>query len=278
MAYKTEIIATLAAGVSFQRFLRPYMIGCTILCTISLIANHWISPNANKYITEFHIKYIWPKKVASGHNAHLRLSPNTYAYVEGYNYNDGYGRRFTYETTQGTLLKEKIMAEKASYDSVKKIWTLTNVTIRTNNGIKETLVEKPEMKRRYPFTAHDLDEDIRTKEAMTTPELMRFAAKEKQRGKENVNMFLIELHRRTAQPFAGFILTIIGASIASRKVRGGGGLHLAVGIVMSALYMLFFQFSQTFSTNAGLDPLIAVWIPNFIFSFVALYFYRQQIK
>lgn len=278
MAYKTEIIATLAAGVSFQRFLRPYVMGSIILGIVSLLANHWVVPIANKNITDFHVKYIWLKKVASSHNVHLRLNPNTYVYMEGYNYNEGYGRHFSYEKMDGTLLTEKITADRAYYDTVKKEWKLTNVAIRKNMGMKETLVEKPEWKQKYGFTPHDLDDDNRNKESMTTPELIRYTERERQRGKESVNYYLIELHRRTAQPFAGFILTIIGACIASRKVRGGSGFHLAIGIVMSALYMLFLQFSQTFSTNAGLDPLLAVWIPNLTFAVLAIYLYRREIK
>lgn len=278
MAYKTEVIATLAAGVSFQRFLRPYVIGSILLGMLSLLANHWVVPGAQKNITEFHIKYIWAKKVSTDNNVHLRLNPHTYVYIEGYNFNDGFGRRLSVETVEGTLLKEKITAERAYYDSVKKDWRLTNVMIRTNNGLKETLVLKPELRRKFAFTPADLDDDNRNKESLTTPELIRYTERERQRGRESVNFYLIELHKRTAQPFAGFILTIIGACIASRKVRGGSGFHLAVGIVMSALYMLFFQFAQTFSTNAGLNPLIAVWIPNAVFGVVALYLFLKQIK
>ncbi|WP_157976988.1 LptF/LptG family permease [Taibaiella helva] len=278
MAYKTEVIATLAAGVSFQRFLRPYVIGSFLLGIVSLLANHWVVPEANKNITEFHIKYIWPKKVATDNNVHLRLNAHTYVYIEGYNFNDGYGRRLSVETVDGTVLKEKIMADRAYYDSAKKEWRLTNVQVRTNNGLKETLVVQPELRRKFPFSPQDLDDDDRNKEALTTPELIRYIERERQRGRESVNFYLIELHKRTAQPFAGFILTIIGACIASRKVRGGSGFHLAMGIVMSALYMLFMQFSQTFSTNAGLNPLIAMWIPNVIFGIVAIYLFSRQIK
>jgi lipopolysaccharide export system permease protein len=278
MAYKTEVIATLAAGVSFQRFLRPYVMGSIILGIISLLANHWVVPIANKNITDFHVKYIWPKKVSTDNNIHLRLNPHTYVYIEGYNYADGFGRRLSVERVNGTDLKEKITAERAYYDSLKKEWRLTNAVIRTNNGLKETLVLKPELRKKFPFTPADLDDDDRNKESMTTPELLSYTERQRQRGRESVNIYLIELHKRTAQPFAGFILTIIGACIASRKVRGGSGFHLAMGIVMSALYMMFFQFSQTFSTNAGLNPLLAVWIPNIIFGALALYLYRKQIK
>jgi lipopolysaccharide export system permease protein len=130
----------------------------------------------------------------------------------------------------------------------------------------------------FPFKPRDLEEDEAVKDALTTPELNKYIAREKLRGRETLNFFYIEKHRRTAQPFAGFILTMIGVCIASRKVRGGSGLHLAMGIVISALYIMAMQFTTTFSTKAGLNPILAVWIPNFIFGIVALLLYRRQIK
>ncbi len=278
MAYRTEIIAMLAGGVSFRRFLRPYIIGSIILGTLSLLVNHWVVPVANKNITDFHIKYIWSKKIATDNNVHLRLNPHTYVYIEGYNFVEGYGRKLTIETIDDMHLQEKLTADKAHYDSVKKEWKLTNVVIRKNDGLKENLSLHTELTQKLPFTPEDLDDDDRVKETMTTPELIRYTERELLRGRENINFYLIELHKRTAQPFAGFILTIIGVCIASRKVRGGSGLHLAVGVIISALYMLFLQFSQTFSTNAGLNPLLAVWIPNFLFGIVALYLFLKQIK
>jgi lipopolysaccharide export system permease protein len=278
MAYRSEIIAIFAAGVSFKRFLRPYIAGCIILGGISLLANHWIVPLANQNINDFQTLYIWSKRVSSPNNLHLRLSPKLYIYLGNYNYTQNHGNTFTAETFDGTLLKEKIMAKGASYDSVKKEWILKDVTIRKNNGLKESLTTLGQLTKHYPFTPDDLDDDDRVKETMTTPELIRYTKTQQLRGRENVNAYLIERYKRTAQPFAGFILAIIGVCIASRKVRGGSGLHLALGIVLSALYMLFLQFTQTFSTNAGLNPFMAVWIPNLIFGVVALYLYRKQIR
>ncbi len=279
LAYKSEIIAILASGVSYQRFLRPYVIGAAFLCTLSLLANHWVVPRANKQRLAFEDTYIHSAALTSDRNVHLRLSPHLYVYVQSYDYSNNIGYRFTAETIDGTLLKEKIMAERASYDSIKGVWKLYTVTTRTNDGVKESLTYTPEMVKQYPsFTPHDLEEDDAIKEALTTPELNRVIAREKLRGRENLNFFYVEKHRRTAQPFAGFILTIIGVCLASRKIRGGSGLHLALGIVISAMYIMAMQMSTTFSTKAGLNPLIAVWIPNFIFGALALYLYRRQVK
>lgn len=278
LAYKSEIIAILASGVSFQRFLRPYVIGGGFLCALSLVANHWVIPSANKQRLAFEDKYVNSATLYSDRNVHLRLSKDLYIFMQNYEYAPNIGYRFTAEKIDSTLLKEKLMADRVSYDSIKKIWTLYNVLIRTNDGLKETVRTMPELKMRYPFTPHDLNEDDAVKEALTTPELNKYIAREKLRGRENLNVYYVEKERRTAQPFAGLILAMIGVCIASRKVRGGSGLHLALGIVISALYIMSLQLSTTFSTKAGLNPTIAVWIPNAVFGSVAFYLFRKQIK
>lgn len=278
MAYRSEIIATLAAGISFKRFLRPYVVGAILLGMVSLLANHWAVPMANKNINDFLSKYIWSQSQVSSSNLHLRLSKNLYIYLHNYNYMSNKGNWFTAETIDGTLLKQKVMARTASYDSVSKIWTLNDVTIRENNGLKEQLHHYPVWTHKYAFSPNDLDVDADIKETMTTPQLIRYTDLQIARGREDVNYFLLERYKRSAQPVSGFILTIIGVCIAARKVRGGSGLHLAVGIVISAFYMLLLQFANTFSTNAGLSPLLAVWLPNVIFGAVALYLYRKQLK
>lgn len=279
LAYKSEIIAILSSGVSFQRFLRPYLIGSGFLCLISLIANHWIIPVANKQRIAFEDKYINDADFkVSGENIHLGISKGTYIYIQNYNFVNNTGNHFTAEKIDGTFLKEKLMADYVVYDTVKKIWHLHNVMIRTNDTLKETIRNIPLMDTTYAFTPADLNTSDAIKEALTTPELDRYIAKEKLHGSENLNFYFVEKDRRTAQPFAGFILTIIGACIASRKIRGGSGLHLALGIVISALYIMFLQLSTTFSTKDAFNPLIAVWLPNIVFGFVALYLYRRQLK
>jgi lipopolysaccharide export system permease protein len=278
LAYKSEIIAILATGASFNRFLRPYFIGATFLCGVFLVANHWIVPIANKQRLAFEEKYVQSTVTTSDHNVHLRLSPQLYIYVQSYDYQLHTGFDFTAEKIDSTALTERISAERIIYDSLHKTWHLYQVTIRRNNGLNEELNFLPELKVAYPFTPHDLRNDDDIKEALTTPELNSYIARETLRGRENLNFYYVEKYRRTAQPAAGFILCIIGACISSKKIRGGSGLHLAMGILISAVYMMFLQFSTTFSTKAGLNPLIAVWIPNLVFACVAWILYRRQIK
>lgn len=277
IAYKSEIIAILASGVSFTRFLRPYVIGGILLCGGSLLANHYIVPSANKQRLAFEDKYIHYTPENADQNVHLRLTKTLYIFMQSYNFKTNSGNRFTAETIDGTLLKEKVMADRISYDSLKKEWTMYNVSIRRNDGLNEKLEWKNEFKQKYPFTPADLDEDEYVKEELTTPQLTKYIAREKLRGRETLNLYYIEQHRRTAQPFAGMILVIMGACIASRKIRGGSGLHLALGIVLSAAYIMVMQFSTTFSSKGGMDPLLAVWIPNIVFGIIALILYRRQI-
>lgn len=278
MAYKSEIIAILSSGVSFQRLMRPYLIAGGLLCLISLIANHYIVPAANKKRIAFEDKYIHYTAQSSDKNVHLRLREDLYVFIQNYDFTSNFGYRFTAETIEDTHIKEKLMADRVSYDSVKKTWMLYGVKIRTNDSLSETFTQKAEMEKKFPFTPDDLVEDEAIKDALTTPQLNKYIAREKLRGRETLNFFYVEKYRRTAQPFAGLILTIIGASIASRKVRGGSGLHLAVGIIISAMYIMAMQLTNTFATNAGLNPLLAVWIPNIIFSVLAAYLFFRQVK
>ena len=279
LAYKSEVIAMLSSGVSFQRFLRPYVIGGGFLCVISLLANHWVIPVADKQRVAFEDKYINDAMyIYPGENVHLAISKDTYIYIQSFNFANVTGSHFTAEKMKGTHLAEKLMAEQINYDSVKKIWHLHNVVIRKNDTLKESLAMVPEMDMKYPFVPQDINNNEAQKEGLTTPQLNQYIATELLRGRENLSSFMVELHRRTAQPFAGLILTIIGACIASRKIRGGSGFHLALGIAISAVYIMLMQLSTTFATKSSLSPFIAVWIPNVIFAGVAYFLYRRQVR
>lgn len=278
LAYKSEIIAMLATGMSFNRFLRPYIIGALLLGGLALLTNHFIVPMANKERFRFEAKYVKEQVRSSDNDVHLQLSENLLVYMQTFDYSANRGTRFTAERIKGTVLKEKIMAESVLYDSVKKEWKLQSVTVRTNDSLKEQLKALPELTEKFPFTPKDLKKDIEGQGALTTPELTRYIEKQKLHGNANLNIYYIEKYRRTSQPFAGLILTIIGVSIASRRIRGGSGLHLAIGIVIAAIYELAIQFTSTLSTNADLSPLLSVWIPNILFAPVAYILYRRQVK
>jgi lipopolysaccharide export system permease protein len=155
---------------------------------------------------------------------------------------------------------------------------LQEAVSRNLSGIHETLRNDLIRLKTFAFKPIDLVERREIKQMMTTPELNAFINKEKQKGSQSLNEYLVEFHRRTASPFSAFVLSIIGACIASRKVRGGSGVHLAVGLMISAVYIFLMQFSTTFSLKGNLHPLIAVWIPNFLFGILALFIYRKYSK
>lgn len=278
LAYKSEIIAMLATGTSFQRFLRPYFIGATLLGMLALWANHLVVPAANKQRLAFEDTYVHEALTSTSTNIHIRLSPTLYVYVQRYDFGNNTAYKLTAETFNGTRLTEKIMAEQAHFDSVRNGWNLRDVTIRDNDTLRETLRHEDTLYRAYNFKPLELVDDNDDMQALNTPELLQMIHKQEIRGAETLNLFYVELHRRSAQPFAGLVLTIIGACIASRKIRGGSGYHLAVGMILSAVYMMLIQFSSTLSIKGGLNPLLAVWAPNIIFGIVAYALYRRQSR
>ena len=278
LANRSEIIAMLSSGMSFRRFLRPYVIGSVIISIALLLANHYIIPRANKSRLQFEEKYLWEHAYSKDDNFHMRINPTEYIYMQSYNHESRTGYRFSYEKVEGTFITKKISADRCTYDSVKKQWKLFDAIIRNNQGAKESMVRKPSVFEKFNFDPSDLIERREQKQLMTSPQLNAFIKKEEEKGSEALTEFYIEKYRRTASPFSAFVLSIIGACIASRKVRGGSGIHLAVGLLISAIYILMMQFSTTFAIKGDLHPFIAVWIPNIVFSFVAIYFYKRYSR
>lgn len=278
LAYRSEFIAIQAAGVKIGRILRPYLVGSILVGAVSLTFNHYLVPKADKVIYAFEEEYIRNTKKTSDADVHIRLSASQYVYCLKFDLERNQGQLFTEETFEGTLLKEKIFAENVSYIDSTDTWILKAVTIRTNDGLNETIQKFDTLQKKYNLSPQDFTEDIQRKSAMTTAELYAKTDLEQSRGLENLQAYAYEMHRRSADSFAGIILTVIAVAIATRRIRGGSGLHLAIGIVISAFFLLFMQFSKTFAINADLSPLLAAWIPNIAFTVVAyiLYLWRSR--
>jgi lipopolysaccharide export system permease protein len=278
LANRSEIIAILNTGMSFNRFLRPYFIGASIICTVLLFANHFVIPKANKKRLQFEQQYVWERSYSKDDNVHMRISPTEFIYMQTYNPESQSGFRFSYEIIEGTLLKEKWLAEKCQFDTVKKLWNLTSVVIRKNDSLKETVEVVQTKNRKFSFTPDDLIQRREAKQMMTTPQLNTYIQREEAKGSEGLSEYYIEKYRRTSTPFSAFVLSIIGACLASRKVRGGSGVHVALGLVISAIYIFTIQFSTTFAIKGNLHPMLAVWIPNMLFGVLAYYIYRRFSK
>ncbi len=276
LAYRSEFIAMQASGIPLRRILRPYWIGSILIGLVSLAFNHFLVPMADQNLYAFEEKFVRGEKKTTDMDVHIRLLPQQFVYCMKFDLERNNGQLFTEENFEGTLLTKKIFAENVSYIDSSKTWVLKTVMIRTNDGLKEKIEKVDSLHRHYKLKPQDFTEDIQRKSAMTTPEIYAKTDLEQSRGLENLQAYAYEMHRRTADSVAGIILTLIAVAIASRKIRGGSGLHLAIGIVISAIFLLFMQFSKTFAINTGLSPLLAAWIPNIIFSVVAYYLYWKQ--
>ncbi|RPD38931.1 LptF/LptG family permease [Chitinophaga barathri] len=279
LAYKTEIVAILSAGVSFRRFLRPYWVGAILFASILWAANRWVVPAANRIRTTFENKYVSaPKDAEALKDKTLRVDSVTYITFGYYDPNYKNGSNFVLKRINGQQVVYNLKADRVSWDSVGRKWKLDFITERTINGMRETLRQANDTSIKIPLHPSEMVEEKNKEQAMTTPELNRYLEREELRGAEGLNVYYVEKHRRTSAAVAVIILVLIGAIISSRKVRGGSGLHLALGIVISAMYILFMQFSTVFATKADLNPLLAAWIPNFVFAGLALYLYSRAPK
>lgn len=273
MADNSEIISMLNAGMSFRRLMVPYLVSAGAIGGVHLFANHIIIPMANKSRLDFEHAYVWKEKDrGKTRDIHMFISDDTKIYVRDYFKRDSIARYFQLEKFEGNTLKYLIKADKAEWQGPPNNWRLSDYEIRTFDGRNETLIQgkgKQVLDTTINFYPNDFVRYDDTKDMITTPSLYKFIEEEKQRGIGNTKLYEIEMQRRNADPFAIFIVTLIGMAVAARKVRGGMGMHLAVGMALSAIFIFLSKFSITFATNKSLSPFLGVWIPNIVFSIIA---------
>lgn len=290
MASRSEIVAILASGVTYNRWLKPYVLAGSFLGALLWLGNYYFIPKANELRTSFEAKYIdanssyenLMKNVVNntGNNLYLKLDSFTYAGI--YNYDTGTKASynfFAYKVINNKVV-ENTRADRMVWDTTKKLnkWKIYNTTKRNLNDVKEELLSKNEEVLTFTTKPNQLLREKYTKDKLTTPQLAAYIKTERKAGAENINELLIEQGRRNATPVTVLLLTLIGAIVAGKKVRGGSGSHLAVGFVVAALFILADKFSTVFCTKGNLPASIAVWIPNFIFSLVVLYLYKKAPK
>ncbi len=283
MAGKSEIIAILASGTSYTRWLRPYFVGGAILAVILFFANQYVVPKANQIRGSFEAKYIdgnssYNALVGTNSNIYLRIDSFTYAGILSYDtLTKRGGPIFMYKLVNNKVV-QNTRAEGIVWDTAARKWRLEAMIERTVSGLKETVVMEPLKMMNFNFSPYDLSRDKYTKDKLTSPQLAHFIQLEELRGSEGLNDLKVEQYRRVATCVTVFLLTLIGAVVAGRKVRGGSGVHLAVGFMTAALFIITDRFSTIFSTKGNLPPIIAAWIPNLIFLFVFAYLYRKAPK
>ena len=283
MAGQTEIVAILASGTSYNRWLRPYLLGGCLLGLLLWVSNQFIIPKAEKIRGGFEAAYIDSRSsynalIQSSSDIYFRIDSSTYAGI--YNYdtaNNRGGNFFSYKVKNGKVI-ENMRADMILYDTTNKDWMLSEVLERKVFENREQLTYVNTKHLKFPFKPADLEKDKYTKDKLTTPQLISQIKVEEMRGSEGLNELKIERYRRDATPVTVLLLTLIGAIIAGRKVRGGSGSHLAMGFTIAALFIITDRFSTIFSTKGNLPPMLAAWIPNMIFIWVVYYLYKKAPK
>lgn len=281
MASRSEIIAILSNGVSFKRFTRPYLVVSTILLVFSLLSNHYWVPDANKRRIDFESKYIWPPGTME--NTNLQLDDSTIIHYNKYSPLDNSVTRLWVENWREdenglyTMYKD-MQVHVALGDSLSKNWSLTKVFIRYINDSSEVVKLIPKVDTTLHFNIMELGVENNTMVAMTTPELFQYLEKQRKKGANNVVNIELTIHERTAYPFAAYVLTLLGLSVASRKSREKVGKSIAFGLVVSFMYIFFMKMTTVAATNVGLSPAIAVWVPNVIFALIAFWAYYNRMN
>jgi lipopolysaccharide export system permease protein len=283
MAGRSEVVAILSSGVSFNRYLRPFALGGLLMTTLLWFGYQFIIPRANRKWADFEKNYVdvnssANKNTSYKQNMYFKLDENSWVGIKGYDTVSRTGNNIFVQRYNGNALEYNLRAISFTWDSAQAKWKLNNVQERFVNGINERVEIASSKWMNYNFTPLDLRRDDYLKDQMTTPMLNDFIRKERGRGSEMVGALLVERYNRDAIPVSVFILTIIGAVLASRKVRGGSGIHLAIGVVISVLYVLLSRLSVVFATKGSFPPFLASWTPNILFAFVAYYFYRKAPK
>jgi lipopolysaccharide export system permease protein len=283
MAGQTEIVAILASGTTYNRWLRPYWIGGALLGLLLWVSNQWIVPKANNIRGSFEAAFVdkhstYNALLTTSTDIYFRIDSFTYAGIYGYDTANNRGSGFfSYKVAKGKVI-HNLRAENIIWDTATKAWRLTEVIERKVMDNKEVVTYTTELKKKYPFKPVDIKKDKYTKDKLTTLQLINQIKLEELRGSEGLNELKIERYRRDATPITVLLLTLIGAIIAGRKLRGGSGSHLAVGFVIAALFIITDRFSTIFSTKGNLPPLLAAWIPNLIFIWVVYYLYKKAPK
>ena len=279
MAARTEIVAILSSGISFWRFLYPYMLAASCIAIMSLYFGNFLIPLTNEIRRDFKDQYMEKLSQSAGRNVHVQIGKDEFVYVESFNIAHQNGYKFSWEKYDGNELKFKVMSDMLYHDTVaENSWNIDPYAMRTIDGREETLTKGRNLDtllNLYPIDLYKMKEDF---EEMNYFELRDHILGMKDKGSEGVIAYEVEMHTRMSAPAAVLILTLIGAALSSRKVRGGIGMHLGIGITIAFAYILFMQVSKSFAISGSLSPFLAAWIPNFIFCVLGIYLLKKAPK
>lgn len=279
LADNSEIIAMLSNGMSFRRLMKPYMISAGIIAISSFVLSSFIIPPANETRIKFQNKYIKDKSVDYASRVQMQVDKGVILYIERFDNKTRQGYNLSLDKFEGKELKSRLVANRIEYDTAYH-WVLNNYSIREFQGMKEKISTGTRLDTTLNVIPSDFLVSVNDFEQMTTPKLYSYIQRQKEKGLANVGgvsitQFEIEFHKRFASVFSAFILTVIGASLSARKMKGGMGLNIGIGLGLSVTYIMFQTISSSFAVSGTMPPMLAVWIPNIVFIFIAAYLYSK---
>lgn len=279
MADNSEIIAMLASGISYPRLLRPYMLGAFIIAILTFLLSNFIIPPTNVNRINFTNKYVKNKAVTSGTNIQLQVSPGVIAYMGRFEKSNNMAYSFSLDKYEGLTLVSRLSARTARYDTLKTYhWTLSDYQIHDFKGEKEKITKGKQLDSIITIEPRDFLISVNDQETLTTPEITQYVSRQKMRGVANLQAFEIEKERRIASTLAAFILTLIGMSLSSRKVKGGMGINIGVGLVLSFSYILFSTITSTLAVNDYTSAFVAMEIPNAVYLTIGILLFYHLCK
>lgn len=272
LANNTEVVAFLSSGVSFSRFLRPYIIGATIVASFALLMGFYLAPKASKGFNQFTYKYLKNNKKANQtRNIYRQINDNDYIYVSNFDVNSKQGNYFTLEHFEGNKLIYKISANTIQYKEKDTTYRLLGYVKRTIGEHGDIIENQRRFDTLFSFDLDDLTPANYIAETLQYGELSRFIEKEKARGSSNIGRYEVVKYKKWSLPVSVYILTIIAVAVSSIKRRGGMGVNLAVGITIAMIYVFFDKVFGVMAEQSDFSPLVAVWFPNVIFGILAIY-------
>ncbi len=278
LAYNSEIIAMLSGGVSFKRLLRPYMISAIFIGGLSFVLSSYVIPPANLRRISFEDQYYKSRRVTQNSNIHVELEPGVYFFLRTFRESTMSGTDMVLEKFDGEVLLSRTTAKTVKFLPDSSRWQMNKYMTRTFNESGEDIIKGESLDTILDLSIADFVSLKRQYETLTNPELDAYIKKQNERGVGNTQEYEVEKIKRFSNPFAAIILTLIGVSISSRKVRGGTGLHIGLGLLLSFSYILFSTISISFAVNGNMDPLVAVWLPNLLYLAIGIFLYIKAPK
>ena len=278
LSQRSEIIACLSSGISFSRFISPYIVGSTIIACLSFTLTGWILPKSNIKKNNFENRLGYAMSNTTSKYIHIRISPQCYLYMESYYPSSKVGFNATLETIINNKLMEKLYAKKVEWLEDKQIWQLKDWSSRKITGLNETISYGEFLDKELYIKPTDLRINPKLYETLTLPELNSQINALKSRESENVRIFLTEKYVRYMAPFVAIILTFIGVVVSARKIRGGTGLQISLGFGLAFVYIAMFLFARGVAEAKGVNLLFTLWTPNILFSIVGFVLYKMNFK